>query len=97
MNSVEVGDLLYHHSASSDFEINPDRSGVVYFGQTRESISHIGGSGFLHTFQVNFDLGKLGQYADHFHYGINHRGWVSIPAGIASDCLEHLATQASDF
>ncbi len=91
MSSVEIGDILYHHTDKPFDEFRSDASNVVFLGTTKESVNLVGGVGFLLLFQVIDTLGKTGLYGSRDGFGQNG-DWISLPAEVAAESLQLVET-----
>ncbi len=89
--TITVGDVLYHHTDKPVESFSPECSNVVYFGRTSESVEQVGGVGYLQLFEIIQDLGIIRRYGSREGVGLNGK-WISIPAEIAAESLQHLET-----
>ncbi len=95
LNSVRVGDILYHHTDKPCEQFSPEACNVVYFGKTPESVELVGGVGFLMLYQVINELGQKGEYGSRSGWGSNG-DWISMPAEIAAESLQFFDQETED-
>ncbi len=84
--SISPGNRLYHNTAHPVNQFNPEKSNVLFFGLTKESIKAVGGEGYCVTYVLMDWLRVLDEYGSRFACG-QWGDWLSLPCEIAAEIL----------